>query len=75
MDEKLERFDKKVDAEVSKLISCLGFEIHDNMTSEEYCQLSRDMGAKGISINQEGDIEGDTYRVTIHLEKVLELKL
>jgi len=75
MDEKLERFDKKVDTEVSKLISCLGFEIHDNMTPEEYCQLSRDMGAQGISIKQSGDIEGDTYRVTIQVEKVLEIKL
>lgn len=75
MDEKLERFDKKVDTEVEKLISCLGFEIHENMTPDEYCQLSRDMGAQGISIKQSGDIEGDTYRVTIQVEKVLEIKL
>ncbi|MGY0013222.1 hypothetical protein [Bacillus anthracis] len=75
MDEKLEGFDKKVDTEVEKLISCLGFEIHENMTPDEYCQLSRDMGAQGISIKQSGDIEGDTYRVTIQVEKVLEIKL
>ena len=75
MDEKLDKFDEKVNAEANRLLTSLGFEIHDEMTSEEYCQLSREMGAKGVTINQESETDGDVYRVTIQLTKTLELKL
>ncbi|MCU5510277.1 hypothetical protein OCB07_15740 [Bacillus cereus] len=75
MEEKLERFDEKVNAEVNKILSSLGFKIHDSMTSEDYCQLSRDMGANGVAYDLKSETENGVYRVTIQLTKTLELIL
>ncbi|PEL23415.1 hypothetical protein [Bacillus toyonensis] len=75
MEEKLERFDEKVNTEVNKILSSLGFKIHDGMTSEDYCQLSRDMGANGVAYDLKSETENGVYRVTIQLTKTLELIL
>ena len=75
MEEKLEMFDEKVNAEILKLISSLGFETRENATLEEEIELSRDMGAQGYKLNVEGGTSEGKYVVTIHLTKTLELIL
>ncbi|PEZ63018.1 hypothetical protein [Bacillus cereus] len=75
MEEKLEKFDKKVNAEVLKLISSLGFKTSENASLEEEIELSREMGAQGIELNVEGDTSEGKYVVTIQLTKTLELIL
>lgn len=75
MEEKLCRFDEKVNSEVLKLIGSLGFEIKENMTLEEEIELSREMGAQGYKLNVEGDTCEGKYTVTIQLTKSLELIL
>ncbi|QNI20382.1 hypothetical protein [Bacillus phage 1_ICo-2020] len=75
MEEKLEKFDEKVNREVTKLISSLGFEIHDNMTLEEEMTLSREMGARGYAIDIAGDTNEGKYVVTVNLTRTFELIL
>ena len=75
MEEKLEKFDEKVNREVTKLISSLGFEIHDNMTLEEEMALSREMGAQGYAIDIAGDTNKGKYVVTVNLTRTFELIL
>lgn len=75
MDEKLDKFDEKVNTEVSKLITSLGFENPDSMTLEQYCQLSRDMGAQGYALDTKAETKEGKYTVTIQLTKTLELIL
>lgn len=75
MEEKLERFDEKVNTEVTNLISSLGFKTSEEMSLEEEIELSRDMGAQGYKINVEGDTVEGKYVVTIQLTKTLELIL
>lgn len=75
MEEKLEKFDKKVNTEVLKLISSLGFKVSENASLEEEIELSREMGAQGIELNVEGDTSEGKYVVTIQLTKTLELIL
>lgn len=75
MEEKLEKFDEKINKEVSKLISSLGFEIHDNMSLEEEMALSREMGARGYAIDIKGDTSEGKYVVTVNLIRTFELIL
>ncbi|WP_163258375.1 hypothetical protein [Bacillus paranthracis] len=75
MEEKLEKFDEKINKEVSKLISSLGFEIHDNMSLEEEMALSREMGVRGYAIDIKGDTSEGKYVVTVNLIRTFELIL
>lgn len=75
MEEKLEKFDEKINREVTKLISSLGFEIHDNMTLEEEMALSREMGARGYAIDFKSDTSEGKYVVTVNLIRTFELIL
>ncbi|WP_176581309.1 hypothetical protein [Bacillus thuringiensis] len=75
MEEKLEKFDEKVNTEILKLISSLGFKTSENASLEEELELSREMGAQGYVLNVEGDTCEGKYVVTIQLTKTLELIL
>ena len=75
MEEKLERFDEKVNNEIAKLISSLGFKTSEEMSQEEELELSREMGAHGYALNVEGDTIEGKFVVTIQLTRKLELIL
>lgn len=75
MEEKLEKFDEKVNTEVLKLLSSLGFKTRENASLEEEIELSREMGAQGYSLDVEGDTSEGKYVVTIQLTRKLELIL